>query len=228
MSNYEPGRRQRQDKQGSREERERYSPDWSQQDSEPRYSDDPYDARNRTYERERDSQQSRDDSRDWRPSDANRASGASQRGDRDTEDGGSHYRGYYSQGTQPFSYPGGSGNLYFESVTLSGPYAGRGPKGYKRADQQVLEEACQRLERDGRIDASEIEVTCDDGVIKLSGTVPERAMKRRAEECVESVYGTRDVMNELRVASSPQGEAGARGERSSQQRAGEDKKSPKQ
>ena len=122
-----------------------------------------------------------------------------QRGSEDEQ--GSHYRGYYSRSSAPFSYPGGQGYLYSESITLHGPYAGRGPKGYKRSDQQIIEEACQRLERDGDIDASEIEVTAEDGIITLRGTVPDRRTKRRAEECVESVYGARDVMNELRCSS---------------------------
>jgi hypothetical protein len=122
-----------------------------------------------------------------------------QRGSEDEQ--GSHYRGYYSRSSAPFAYPGGQGYLYSESITLHGPYAGRGPKGYKRSDQQIIEEACQRLERDGDIDASEIEVTAEDGIIRLRGTVPDRRTKRRAEECVESVYGARDVMNELRCAS---------------------------
>jgi hypothetical protein len=117
------------------------------------------------------------------------------------EEQGSHYRGYYSRSSAPFAYPGGQGYLYSESITLHGPYAGRGPKGYKRSDQQIMEEACQRLERDGEIDASEIEVTSEDGIITLRGTVPDRRTKRRAEECVESVYGARDVMNELRCSS---------------------------
>jgi hypothetical protein len=115
----------------------------------------------------------------------------------------SHYRGSYRRSTEPFSYPGGSGYLYSESWTLHGPYAGRGPKGYKRSDQQIVEEACQRLERDGEIDATDIDVSAEDGILRLRGTVQDRRTKRRAEECVESVYGARDVMNELRV--SPQG-----------------------
>jgi hypothetical protein len=117
-----------------------------------------------------------------------------------------HYRGYYSRSATPFSYPGGSGYLYSESMTLHGPYTGRGPKGYKRSDQQIIEEACQRLERDGEIDASEIEVSAEDGVIRLRGTVHDRKAKRRAEECVESIYGARDVMNELRVEQQGGGE----------------------
>ena len=109
----------------------------------------------------------------------------------------------------PYSYPGGRGALVMESWTIAGPYTGRGPKGYKRSNEYFVEEASQRLERDGQIDASEIEVTAEDGVITLRGTVPDRAMKRRAEECVESIYGVHDVANELRV--SRQGSEQTRG-----------------
>jgi osmotically-inducible protein OsmY len=117
-------------------------------------------------------------------------------------DEGSHYRGYYRRSTVPFDYPGGSGTVYAESWTLVGPFTGRGPKGYRRSDQQIIDDASQRLEHDGHIDATEIEVSAQDGVITLRGTVPDRATKRRAEDCVESVYGARDVMNELRVAAA--------------------------
>jgi hypothetical protein len=145
---------------------------------------------------------------DW-PYDRGQRGGELQRS-RDNEQEG-HYRGYYSRSATPFSYGGGRGYLFSESLTLHGPYAGRGPKGYKRSDQQIVEEACQRLERDGEIDASEIEVSAEDGTIRLRGTVPDRQTKRRAEECVESIYGAQDVMNELRVQRSSEQSQGSQG-----------------
>jgi hypothetical protein len=99
-------------------------------------------------------------------------------------------------------YRRSSGNLYFETSAISGPYSGRGPMGYRRSDPQIVEEACQRLERDGHIDATDIEVRASDGVIELEGSVSTRAEKRRAEACVESIYGVRDVMNRLRVTNA--------------------------
>jgi len=190
---------QRHDQGGS--ERARFSPDWSREGAEPRYSDDPYYLRNRDdYPRSA----ARDYSRDSYGADSPYERGGQSRSlQRSREDEqGSHYRGYYSRSETPFAYPGGQGYVYSESITLHGPYSGRGPKGYRRSDQQLIDEASQRLERDGYIDATEIEVTAQDGIITLRGTVPDRRIKRRAEECVESVYSVRDVMNELRV--SPQ------------------------
>jgi hypothetical protein len=57
----------------------------------------------------------------------------------------------------------------------------------------------QRLERHGDIDASEIEVSCQDGIVTLKGKVDDRRTKRLAEDCAESIYGARDVMNNLEV-----------------------------
>jgi hypothetical protein len=186
-------------------ERPSFSPDWSREGAEPRYSDDPY------YSRNRDRDYSRGGSDDYNSPDWPYEHGSRGRDQRSGEgrdvqraredEQGSHYRGYYSRSAQPFAYPGGQGYVYSESITLHGPYTGRGPKGYKRSDQQIIEEASQRLERDGHIDATEIEVTAQDGVLTLRGSVPDRRTKRRAEECVESVYGARDVMNELRLSS---------------------------
>ena len=231
-------------------ERSNFSPDWSRESAKPRQSDDPYYSRNRDRGDDDSRSRSRESyGRDW-PYDRGGQGRDVQRSRDDEQD--SHYRGYYSRSATPFEYPGGQGYLYSESITLHGPYTGRGPKGYRRSDQQLIEEASQRLERDGHIDATDIEVTAENGIITLRGTVPDRRTKRLAEECVESVYGTRDVMNELRVLSQSepsqssrasqeaQGSQGLQGSQrtqsgrgaqqasqSSQPSSGEDKKPPK-
>src|SRR5690606_12094290 len=70
---------------------------------------------------------------------------------------------------------------------------------YKRSDDKMIEEVNQRLEQDGGIDASEIEVSCKDSIVTLKGKVEDRRSKRRAEECAEDIYGVQDVMNLLTV-----------------------------
>ena len=80
-----------------------------------------------------------------------------------------------------------------------GQFAGRGPKNYRRSDQRIQEEVCDRLTSDPQVDASEIQVTVKDGEITLEGTVNERRMKRLAEDCAESVAGANQVHNRLRV-----------------------------
>jgi hypothetical protein len=78
-------------------------------------------------------------------------------------------------------------------------YAGKGPKGYTRSDERIREEACERLTADEDVDASDIEVNVSHGEITLKGTVPSRAMKHRAEACVEDLPSVKDVHNLLRV-----------------------------
>lgn len=80
-----------------------------------------------------------------------------------------------------------------------GRFFGKGPKGYKRSDERIKEEACQALWRHSDIDASDVEVSVADGVATLSGTVPERQMKRMAESAIENLEGVDDVRNEIKV-----------------------------
>lgn len=79
-------------------------------------------------------------------------------------------------------------------------YRGRGPKNYQRSDERIREEVCERLTMDHDVDASDIEVTVNGGVVTLSGSVHERYAKRTAEDICESVRGVKDVQNDLRVA----------------------------
>jgi BON domain len=79
-------------------------------------------------------------------------------------------------------------------------YRGRGPKNYNRSDDRIREDVCERLTMDHDVDASEIEVNVNDGVVTLTGTVHERHAKRVAEDLCESIPGVKDVQNQLRVA----------------------------
>jgi osmotically-inducible protein OsmY len=93
-----------------------------------------------------------------------------------------------------------------------GGYAGRGPKNYQRSDERLREEINDRLMANDQVDASEIEVQVRGGEVNLTGTVPERWMKRLAEDVVEQVMGVRDVMNQIRVQGERQREdSGASG-----------------
>ena len=78
-------------------------------------------------------------------------------------------------------------------------YRGRGPKNYQRSDDRIREDVCERLAMDHDVDASEIEVNVQDGIVSLNGSVNERHAKRLAEDICESVRGVKDVQNNLRV-----------------------------
>lgn len=76
---------------------------------------------------------------------------------------------------------------------------GRGPRNYRRSDERIHEDVCDRLTEDAFVDASEISVRVENGEVTLAGTVPSRDQKWRAEECAERVAGVHDVINQLRA-----------------------------
>jgi hypothetical protein len=82
----------------------------------------------------------------------------------------------------------------------SGPYAGRGPKGYRRSDERIHEDICERLTEHPSIDASDIEVSVHDGDVTLAGRVESRAIKHLTESMTETVSGVKEVHNHLRVS----------------------------
>jgi osmotically-inducible protein OsmY len=123
---------------------------------------------------------------------------------------------FYSQGGQR-----GARSRFGEQEQNRG-FSGRGPKNYQRSDQRIQEDICDRLTSDPDVDASEIQVEVRNGEVTLEGTVEDRRMKRRAEDCIEDVSGVSQVHNRLRIGSQQeQGQKqGAPGQESSWARAG--------
>jgi osmotically-inducible protein OsmY len=114
-------------------------------------------------------------------------------------DSGSHGQlgqGQYGQGQYGQGQHGQWGSWNDEQ---RGRFAGRGPKGYRRSDERIREEVSDRLTDDSWLDASDIEVRVDAGMVTLSGQVSSRDDKRRAEDLVMSISGVKDVINQIHV-----------------------------
>jgi len=94
-------------------------------------------------------------------------------------------------------YPGATQRNY-ERPTPQRP-VNRGPRGYKRSDERLREEVCERLGRDWDVDASDVEVNVANGEVTLSGSVDDRRQKFRAEHLADGVWGVNEVHNQLRV-----------------------------
>jgi hypothetical protein len=77
------------------------------------------------------------------------------------------------------------------------PRQGRLPKGYTRSDERIREDVCERLGM--ALDASEVEVRVEGGIVSLSGTVLDRQTKYQLEEISEHVLGVTDVQNQVTI-----------------------------
>ena len=78
-------------------------------------------------------------------------------------------------------------------------HRGRGPRDYVRPDDRIADDIIDRLTDAPHIDASEILVMVEGGEVTLTGNVPERQMKRDAENLAAEASGVRDVHNRIRV-----------------------------
>jgi hypothetical protein len=92
-----------------------------------------------------------------------------------------------------------------------GPYRGIGPRNYARSDDRIRDDVAERLTAHGGIDASGVEFDVIQAEVVLFGWVPNRRMRRLAEDVVDEVPGVRDVRNEIRVSGA--GDLGSREER---------------
>ena len=119
-------------------------------------------------------------------------------------EGEGYHRGFYDPYGQDFDpEKGPRGGMGFQVVRQrrpSGRFAGRGPKGYVRSDEQIWEEVNERLKEHGDIDATHVTVRVSGREVTLEGSVEDRETKRLAEDVAESVYGVVDVHNRLQIA----------------------------
>lgn len=83
-----------------------------------------------------------------------------------------------------------------------------GPR--SRSAEVVVNDVCDRLSEDDRLDASDVLVSSSDGEVILEGTVVDRRAKLRAENIARSVSGVREVHNQLEVHKSALAELGSR------------------
>ena len=113
--------------------------------------------------------------------------------------------GGYDQVSGGYGYRGSQATGDYQSgMEGQRSYRGLGPQTYKRSDDRIRDDVCERLTDDFRIDASNITIDVNQGAVTLSGTVPERHMRYAAEDLVDDAMGVESINNQLRVQSRTQ------------------------
>jgi len=125
--------------------------------------------------------------------------------------GTSGYAGNYGQGNYGQGMNQGTNQWEGSSASRSGynaggsqryeqgRFAGVGPQGYQRSDERITEEINDQLTWHGDLDATNISVRVEQGVVTLSGAVEDRWAKRAAEDIAEQIRGVQDVNNQIQV-----------------------------
>jgi hypothetical protein len=78
-------------------------------------------------------------------------------------------------------------------------YRGFGPKGYRPRDERIRERVCERLAEHPHVDARELVVAVERGIVSITGIVPLRPMRYAIEEALADIHGIVRVENEVRV-----------------------------
>lgn len=73
------------------------------------------------------------------------------------------------------------------------------PGAHMKNDQRIQDQVQKELRWNSSIDAAEIGVAVDEGVVTLTGTVTSFAEREAAEEATLRVSGVHDVANEIQV-----------------------------
>lgn len=81
--------------------------------------------------------------------------------------------------------------------------AARGPKGWVRPDDRILDELCEAVVRAG-VDAGELEVAVTDGEVRLAGALLTRAERALVVRLAERILGVRGL--DVRVATREEAE----------------------
>ena len=105
---------------------------------------------------------------------------------------------------EPLSDEPDIGAVYTEVWLTPGPFSGLGPV-YNDAGDPTGQEVASRLTQHGQVDATNIEITIDNGEVLLGGTVNDEETKRLAQEALESIDGVSSVQNQLQVRSDQTG-----------------------
>lgn len=67
------------------------------------------------------------------------------------------------------------------------------------SDTELEETIWDELRTDDRLDTQELEITCEEGMVTLSGAIPSHQEHARLIDILESVLGVEDIVDNLRI-----------------------------
>jgi osmotically-inducible protein OsmY len=78
-------------------------------------------------------------------------------------------------------------------------FRGRGPRNYRPTDDRIRERLCESLTDHAEIDAAQLELEVECGIVKLHGKVRDELMKDRLIAAIQDVYGVVGIVDRVEL-----------------------------
>jgi hypothetical protein len=78
-------------------------------------------------------------------------------------------------------------------------HKGKGPRNYHRSDELIMEDIHDRIAADWNMDALDVDIKVEKGVVHLAGQVRDRSSRDRIEDITEAVRGVKSIENKIRI-----------------------------
>lgn len=82
-------------------------------------------------------------------------------------------------------------------------FKGRGPRNYRPSDDRIGERLCEVLTDHPDVDASELTLHVECGIVKLRGSLRDEAMKDRVLAAIQDTHGVVGVVDQVQISDHP-------------------------
>lgn len=82
-------------------------------------------------------------------------------------------------------------------------FKGRGPRNYRPSDDRIGERLCEVLTDHPEIDASDLTLEVECGIVKLQGSLSDEVMKDRVLAAIQNTHGVVGVVDQIQISDQP-------------------------
>jgi hypothetical protein len=82
-------------------------------------------------------------------------------------------------------------------------FRGRGPRNYRPTDDRIRERLCEVLTDHADVDASDLTLEVECGIVKLHGNLRDAAMKDRVLAAIQDTHGVVGIVDQVQTTDQP-------------------------
>lgn len=82
-------------------------------------------------------------------------------------------------------------------------FKGRGPRNYRPSDDRIGERLCEVLTDHPDVDASDLTLEVECGIVKLQGSLRDEVMRDRVLAAIQNTHGVVGVVDQVQICDHP-------------------------